>query len=297
MNSVLSLLSCIFILAKSALPASDCEYASALLTYTFSHRTRVIPNFEPFISTPEEDLLDILLLPLNITNNRYFSADEVGTHIDTSGRFHADGARIGEMPFCDLFLVPGIRIDAKAKAAKDRNYALSRDDLEEWICENGPLPPRFIAIIDFGWSDRYDDQRRYFGDDSILDLLLPLQYSWPGLSLEAAEFLVQCSSHCVGVGVDSPGVDTGYYTSPAKSLPPMEPVSRYLTRYGVYLLENLQLRGVRLPNRGFFLTVGVINLQVNTAAPAYVIAEYCIDTTPRLVCAAPSIEAILVGRY
>ncbi|XP_054273373.1 uncharacterized protein LOC128993479 [Macrosteles quadrilineatus] len=275
--------------------ATNCFYSSALLSYTFSHRARVIPNFEPFIITPEEDLLDILLDPLNITVNRFFSADEVGTHVDMPGRFHVDGYRVGEIPFCDFFLVPGIKVDVKAKAARNRDYEVTVEDLEEWVCENGPLPPRFIALFDFGWSDRYDDARRYFGDDSLLDLLLPLQYSWPGLSLEAAEFLVQCSSQCVAVGVDSPGVDTGFNTSPAEAIPPLEPVSRYLTRYGVYLLENLQLRGVSLPNRGFFVTVGVINLQVNTAAPAYVVAEYCENPYPELICAAPCILDVLYG--
>lgn len=107
MCSVLFSFFCLWISTADVSGATNCRYASALLSYTFSHRARVIPHFEPFIKTPEEDLLDILLLPLNITNDRYFSSDEVSTHIDTSGRFHADGARVGEMPFCDLFLVPG----------------------------------------------------------------------------------------------------------------------------------------------------------------------------------------------
>lgn len=107
MRAVLFLSCLILFLAKSCEGATDCAYSSVLLSYTFSHRARVIPNFEPFIKTPEEDLLDILLLPLNITVNRYFSSDEVATHIDTPGRFHADGYRVGEFPFCDLFLVPG----------------------------------------------------------------------------------------------------------------------------------------------------------------------------------------------
>lgn len=77
----------------------------------------------------------------------------------------------------------------------------------------------------------------------------------------------------------------------------MSYVYRYLTRYGAYLIENLQLRGVRLPNRGFFLTVGVQNFQIQTAAPAYVIAEYCADPYPEIFCLAPTYEAILVGRY
>lgn len=114
---------------------------------------------------------------------------------------------------------------------------------------------------------------------------------------EAAEFLVQCSSDIIAVGVDSPGVDTGYSTSPAEAIPPLEPTSRYLTRYGLYLIENLQLRSIELPNRGFFLTVGVQNLQVMTAAPAYVVAEYCADSTPELVCPAPTLETVLNGFY
>uniref|UniRef100_A0A1B6MNR5 Uncharacterized protein n=1 Tax=Graphocephala atropunctata TaxID=36148 RepID=A0A1B6MNR5_9HEMI len=290
-------LSCLLFLTNGGQGATDCAYTSALLSYTFSHRARVIPNFEPFIITPEEDLLDILLLPLNITVNRYFSSDEVATHVDVSGRFHADGYRIGEISFCNFFLVPGVKIDVSEKAARDRNYEVSVDDIEEWICENGPLPERAIVLFDFGWSYRYDDARRYFGDDSILDLLLPLQYSWPGVSLEAAEFLVQCASNILAVGVDSPGVDTGRDTSPAESIPASEPTSRYLTRYGLYLIENLQLRSIELPNRGFFLTVGVQNFQVQTAAPAYVIAEFCADPEPELVCPAPTLESVLTGFY
>jgi len=290
-------LSCLLFLAKSGEGATDCAYSSALLSYTFSHRARVIPGFEPFIITPEEDLLDILLDPLNITVNRYFSADEVGTHVDMPGRFHVDGYRVGEIGFCDFFLVPAIKIDVSGKAAKERDYEVTVEDIEEWICENGPLPERAIVLFDFGWSYRYDDARRYFGDDSLLDLLLPLQYSWPGISLEAAEFLVQCSSQIVAVGVDSPGVDTGFLTSGAEALAPLQPTSRYLTRYGVYLIENLQLRSVELPNRGFFLTVGVLDLQVMTAAPAYVVAEYCADATPELVCPAPTLESVLNGFY
>ncbi|KAG8243323.1 hypothetical protein J6590_047453 [Homalodisca vitripennis] len=290
-------LSCLLFLTNGGQGATDCAYTSVLLSYTFSNRARVIPNFSPFVKTLEEDLLDILLLPLNISTNRYFSSDEVGTHIDVPGRFHADGYRIGEIGFCDFFLVPGIKIDVTQKAARDRNYEVTVDDIEEWICENGPLPERGIVLFDFGWSYRYDDARRYFGDDSVLDLLLPLEYSWPGISLEAAEFLVQCSSKIVAVGVDSPGVDTGFYTSPAESIAPSEPTSRYLTRYGLYLIENLQLRAAELPNRGFFLTVGVQNFQVQTAAPAYVIAEYCADPNPELVCPNPTFESVVSGFY
>lgn len=80
-------------------------------------------------------------------------------------------------------IVVGILIDVKAKAARDRNYAVSKADLEEWVCENGQFPPRFVAIFDLGWSDRYDDLSRYFGGASLLDLLLPAQFSWPGISL------------------------------------------------------------------------------------------------------------------
>lgn len=79
--------------------------------------------------------------------------------------------------------ITGIKIDVSGKAARDRNYEATVEDIEEWICQNGPLPERSIVLFDFGWSYRYDDQRRYFGDDSLLDLLLPAQYSWPGISL------------------------------------------------------------------------------------------------------------------
>ncbi|KAG8243332.1 hypothetical protein J6590_047464 [Homalodisca vitripennis] len=44
-------------------------------------------------------------------------------------------------------------------------------------------PGSYLSYMDFGWSYRYDDQRSYFGDDSVMDIPLPLKYSWPGLSL------------------------------------------------------------------------------------------------------------------
>lgn len=53
-----------------------------------------------------------------------------------------------------------------------------------------------------------------------------LGLNWGAFVTEAAEFLVQCSSTLVGVGVDSPGVDTGYQTSIVEGIPPPEPTSR-----------------------------------------------------------------------
>lgn len=95
--------------------------------------------------------------------------------------------------------VAAIHIDISYKASTNPNYEVTVEDIDEWICENGPIPPRSFVIINTGWS--FKRGARYLGPESIMDQdilgntidqdvlgLLPLLvpelfgFAWPGIS-------------------------------------------------------------------------------------------------------------------
>lgn len=95
--------------------------------------------------------------------------------------------------------VAAIHIDISFKASTNPNYEVTIEDIDEWICEHGPIPPRSFVIINTGWS--FKRGARYLGPESIMDQdilgntidqdvlgLLPLLvpelfgFSWPGIS-------------------------------------------------------------------------------------------------------------------
>lgn len=104
--------------------------------------------------------------------------------------------------------VAAIHIDISYKASTNPNYEVTVEDIDEWICENGPIPPRSFVIINTGWS--FKRGARYLGPESIMDQdilgntidqdvlgLLPLLvpelfgFAWPGIS--ESEWPVVCA--------------------------------------------------------------------------------------------------------
>lgn len=107
------------------------------------------------------------------------------------------------------------------KAAKNTNYEISKEDIEEWICQYGMIPRRAFVIFNTGWS--FKRGNRYYGPDTVADLgkvdevlsdllgtnllenleyLIPgvLEFTWPGLSAGEFPFVTHVSRWCCGQG-------------------------------------------------------------------------------------------------
>jgi kynurenine formamidase len=128
-----------------------------------------------------------------------------GTHMDAPFHFFNDADTIDCIPL-DRCVGPARLIDLRGIAAGGE---IRREHLEKRL--NAPLHAH-AAVLHTGWSKQWGAPR-YFSDH-------------PCLAADAAQFLVDCGVHLVGV--DMPSVDRAPY-----------PAHRILLRAGVPIVENL----------------------------------------------------------
>ncbi len=127
-----------------------------------------------------------------------------GTHLDAPIHFSEGGDSSATLPL-DKLVAPAIVIDVSAKADVDADYRLSVADIEAWEKAHRKIPPGTIVLLRTGWSTRYPDRKRYFGDDTPGDAS---KLHFPSYGLEAAKFLVE-QRNVAAIGVDTASIDHG----------------------------------------------------------------------------------------
>ena len=144
-----------------------------------------------------------------------------GTHVDAPAHFISDTepaahATIERVPPAKL-IGRGARLDCRETPA---GAAVSRAFVEQWEARHGALRAGDIVLFNFGWS-------RYWGlrpdDKAYLE-------NWPGVGMDAAEYLIGKS--VAALGVDSLSPDT----PEALKANPIHPV---VLRKQVLIIENL----------------------------------------------------------
>jgi kynurenine formamidase len=159
-----------------------------------------------------------------------------GTHVDAPAHFISDAkpeahTTIDRVPVASL-IGRGVRLDCRKYLAGGN---LSRDFVESWEKDHGAIEARDIVLMNFGWSSRWALRP---GHESYVT-------DWPGVSMEAAEYLLE--KEIAALGVDSLSAD-----SPAAlRTNPIHP--RVLERQ-VLLVENL-CNLDRLPDFFIFLAL------------------------------------------
>jgi kynurenine formamidase len=111
----------------------------------------------------------------------------------------------------------GARIDCRHM--KEGDY-VSKSFIQSWEKKHGALGAEDIALFNFGWSQRWKlrpEDARYTHD-------------WPGVSMEAAEYLIEKSVAALGVDTLSPDPPA------ALSANPIHPV---VLEKQVLIIENL----------------------------------------------------------
>jgi kynurenine formamidase len=118
-----------------------------------------------------------------------------GTHVDAPAHFVSDAkphahVTIDAVPLTRL-LGRGARLDCHS--FKEGDY-VGRDFIMEWEAQHGPLEADDAVLFNFGWAEHWGlrpHANRYLAD-------------WPGVSLEAAEYLIAKSVAALGVDTLSP---------------------------------------------------------------------------------------------
>jgi kynurenine formamidase len=118
-----------------------------------------------------------------------------GTHVDAPAHFISDAkpdahVTIERVPVARL-VGRGVRLDCREFKEGD---SVSKTFLTDWEATHGALKANDIVLFNFGWSAHWGlrpHEKRYVED-------------WPGVSMEAANYLIEKSVAALGVDTLSP---------------------------------------------------------------------------------------------
>ncbi len=190
--------------------------------------------------------------------NNLCMAEHGGTHVDAPIHF-AEGGRTTEALPLSSCIGPAVLVDVRAQAAANRDYRLSRADIEAWEDQHGRLPAGAIVLMWSGWGAYWGDKLRYLGTDKQGDVT---NLHFPGFSKEAAEFLIQ-QRDIAAVGVDTASMDYGQSTDFI-----VHQIINGANKPGFENVANLD----RLPAKGATLIALPMKIAGGSGGPARIVA-------------------------
>jgi kynurenine formamidase len=104
------------------------------------------------------------------------STDQLGTQLDPPAHWNPYFPTIDELP-PTYTIRPLVVIPIQDKAAKDRGYQMTVDDIQAWEQRNGKIPEGSVVFIRSDWSKEWPDPE------------LATRKEFPGVTLAALKFL------------------------------------------------------------------------------------------------------------
>lgn len=182
--------------------------------------------------------------------------EHTGTHIDAPLHFDDSGLSVAQIP-AEALVAPLVVVRIAERAAKNPVAELEVDDILAWERRHGRVPDGAFVAMDSGWSRRVPVPGAFLNYDSATG-----QYLWPGISPEAAHFLVS-DRRVAGAGVDTTSLDTG-----TREIPLAHQTILPAGLYGLECIADLD----RVPDSGATLVVGAPKMRAGTGGPARVLA-------------------------
>lgn len=190
----------------------------------------------------------------------YSAAEHGGTHLDAPVHF-AEGKRAADQIGLDQLIGEGVVVDVSAKAAADRDYAITADDIREWEATNGKIPEWSIVLFRTGFGGRWPDKKTYLGTDQKgPDAVKDLHF--PGLHPDAARWLVE-NRKFKAVGIDTASIDPGHSTTFATHVE--------LMTHDIPAFENVAELD-KLPARGFHIVALPMKIKGGSGGPLRIAA-------------------------
>ena len=184
----------------------------------------------------------------------FWMLEHYGTHLDAPIHFPPGKATVDLIP-AKQFFGPAVVLDVRAEGAKDADYRLPAERVEEWEQKHGRISPGSIVLLRTGWASRWPDAQKYRNQDAQGKM------HFPGFSVEAAKLLI--SRKASGIGCDTLSADYGASEDFA--------VHHLVLGAGLYHLENLADLS-EVPEAGAFLVVAPIKLEGGSGGAVRVFA-------------------------
>jgi kynurenine formamidase len=177
-----------------------------------------------------------------------------GTHVDAPAHFISDSKpqahiTIDKIP-ANYLIGRGVHLNCRA--CKKADY-VSKKQIMDWESHHGALAKGDIVLFDFGWSARW----------GIRPHDQPYVEDWPGVSMEAAEYLVSKSVAALGVDTLSPDPPEALRTHPIHPL---------VLEKHVLIIENLTNLG-DLPDFFLFLA-SPLKIREGSGSPVRAVALF-----------------------
>ncbi len=169
------------------------------LTHTLNEDFPYIPV--PGITFPFKSNAIATIDKMGVAANSWQIHEHLGTQIDAPNHFVKGGMDLVDLNVKDL-IVPAVVIDISTKCIDDVNAELTVKDILKWEKNNGKIPDNACVFMYSGWEEHLQSKKFIGLDESGTK-------HFPGISLEAAEYLVT-ERKISGVGVDVISFDPGY---------------------------------------------------------------------------------------
>ena len=204
---------------------------------------KISPQLPSFPGSPQPRFITWAKNEIDGYNLEFiFLSSHTGTHIDAPFHFIKNGLKIDQIPL-ERFVCDAILFRIK----KESNQAITKSDIIEFEMKYGKILYNSTIIFATGWYKNLS-KKYYFNSN-------------PGLSLDAARYLVSKKINLVGI--DSPSIDLGKDSSFS--------VHRVLLSKDVLIVENLcnleKISGIH-----FKLIVLPLKLKGATGSPVRAIA-------------------------
>lgn len=191
--------------------------------------------------------------------NNFRTGEHTGTHFDAPNHWVSGKDRddISAVPAGRL-VAPAVVLDVSAQVAADPDFVITREHVDAFVAEHGPLPEGGWLLCRTGWSARTTQAEMINKDDDG-------PHS-PGMSADCARWVAE-ESPLIGMGVETVGTDAGA----AGTFDPMYPCHSFLLgngEYGLAQLTNLD----RLPATGAVLVTSPLKIVGGSGSPARVLA-------------------------
>jgi kynurenine formamidase len=218
------------------------------LTHTLS------PAFPTFFGTPGIRIDRRYSLKRDGANVGWWHVlEHAGTHVDAPYHYSDTGATVDRIA-PEQLVVPLAVIDVAAKAARNADYQLSRQDLAEWEEKHGLLPDNCCVAMNSGWA-QHATNARYAGKNSGT-------MHFPGIHPQAAEWLIK-ERRVAGLAVDTLSLDHG----PSRDFRTHQ-LWLPAGRWGIENIANLD----QVPASGATIVLGLPKVKDASGGPARILA-------------------------